>query len=138
MGFVPELEARLASKSWLTRVEAIQEIRQFQVTTYYPQVFEMINDVHETVRRNAILSRIVLDPDPINILHDINTPLNTWERHNILSALEKLPSHKVPLFCTLYLEAPMHVEFLKELCLHFHQKTVVDTAKQAIPPLATV
>ena len=126
MGFVPEIKSRLESSSWLTRVEAIQEVRQFQIRSYYPKVFDMINDAHETVRRNAILSRIVLDPDPINILHDINTPLNSWERHNILSALEKLPSHKVPLFCTLYLEAPMHVEFLKELCLHFHQKTVLE------------
>ena len=129
LGFVPELSSRLSSAHWVTRAEAIQEVRQFQVKSYYEKVFTMVNDSHPKVRRVAVVSRVVLDNDPMSILYDVKSPLSQWERHNILSALKKLPSHKIPLFCTLYLEAPVHVEFLRELCIQFHQRQTLEEHK---------
>lgn len=122
LGFVDELESKFNHHSWYKRVEAIQEAKQFGVIQLYPNIFKLVSDSHELVRRNALLARIDLDEQPLSFLEEIDYSLSIWERHKILSSLTKLPTIKLPNFSKLYTKHPLHKDFLKELSDYFNQK----------------
>jgi len=121
LGFVDELNNKFEHKNWHVRVDAIHETKQFGVTKLYPNIFRLVNDPNEMVRRNALIARVDLDDEPLSFLSDIDYVLSNWERHKILSSLAKLPSHKLPTFSKLYYTYPLHKEFLKELSDYFDQ-----------------
>lgn len=123
LGFIDGLPDKFKSPDWVQRVEAIQEVKQFEVAKYYPTIFKLINDPNETVRRNSLIARIDLTENPLDILKDIHTKLSIWEKHNIALALEKLPKHRLPNFQDLIKKHFIHHEFLHEMKVHFNQET---------------
>lgn len=134
LGFIDDLPNKFKSKDWVQRVEAIHEVKQFEVAKYYPTIFKLINDSNSTVKRNSLLARIDLEGNPLDILDDINSKLSIWEKHNITLALDKLPSHHIPNFQDLMKSYPLHHEFLSEMNLHFHQN-VTGSSRKVNPKL---
>jgi len=121
LGFIDDLPTKFLSSDWVRRVEAILEVKQFEVSKYYPTIFKLINDSHSTVRRNSIIARIDLEENPLKILEDLNSKLSIWEKHSITLALDKLPHHLIPNFQDLMRTYPIHHEFLSEMKTHFNQ-----------------
>jgi len=115
LGFVDELEEKFQSPEWLERAQAINEVIQFKVTSYYPHINKLLIDKNETVRQNAVVAKIKLDDQPLEILKTIDRPLSVWEKHQMFLAVKALPAHKLPSFKELLIDKSIHYGFIKDL-----------------------
>ncbi len=115
LGFVDELEDKFQSPEWVERAQAINEVIQFKVTSYYKHINKLLIDKNETVRQNAVVAKIKLDDQPLDILKTIDRPLSVWEKHQMFLAVKALPSYKLPSFKELLVEKSIHYGFIKDL-----------------------
>lgn len=115
LGFVDELEDKFQSPDWVERAQAINEATQFKVASHYSFINKLLLDKNETVRQNAVIAKMKLDDQPLEILKSINRPLSIWEKHQMFLAIKAVPYHKLPAFNELLLNHTIHKSFIKDL-----------------------
>ena len=123
LGFIDELRPKFLSFDWVKKVEAISEVKQFEVTEYYDTIRNLALDANKQVKQSAILALLQTEKSPLDILNHIDQPLSRWEKHHILRAMEQLPSSEIPVFGQLKSRWPRHTDFLNELGEHFLQES---------------
>ncbi len=120
-GFVDELRNKLESVQWVSRVEAINEVKQFGLTDFYHLVRRRLEDSNPNVRKAALSVSIDLVDNPLDILGDIKQRLSKWEEHLFVKALERMPNHRLPYFAKQINLFPAHSAFLHRMTEHFNQ-----------------
>jgi len=121
-GYAAEVPEKLFSRSWEKRIEAINEIGDFNLHQFYPILVSCLNDKNKYVRKAAFLKYASLKSNPIDALHFIEGKINGWEKQVILENLKKRSNELVPLFQNFKEKYPGHSDFLDELTEIFDQK----------------
>lgn len=68
LGFQHDMLAQLQSKSWLNRLNAINELCNMELTEYRNQIFKLLNDRNHEVKLVAMQAIILIDQHPFNFL----------------------------------------------------------------------
>jgi len=73
LGFQHDMLLQLKSKSWLKRLNAINELCNMELIEYRNQIFQLLNDKNHEVKLVAMQAIILIDKHPFNFL--LNTTL---------------------------------------------------------------
>ncbi len=120
-GFIEDLKSKLQSPYWVKRVEAINEIKQFDLSDFYSSVNDSIRDSNINVQKSALALCLDINENPIEVLLNIRSPIGKWETHLFVKALEKRPKQSIPIFSDYIDEYPEHIEFLDNMSRYYKQ-----------------
>jgi len=121
-GFAAEVQEKIFSRKWEQRIEAINEISDFNLNQFYPILVSCLNDKNKFVRKAAFLKYASLKTNPIDALNYVEGKLNGWEKQVILENLKKRTNDMVPLFQSFKEKYHTHADFLDELTELFNQQ----------------
>lgn len=122
LGFKEESLSKLKKRSWVKRVEGIQELSKMDIKDGYHDLFKLVNDKHPLVRLEAILSRIKLDREPLSFLLELKKDLTDWEQLRIHGMFRKFHMEDVPSFIPFIYHPLDSVQlFAIKMCALFNQ-----------------
>ena len=129
LGYIEDVKDKLLSINWDSRVEAILEIKQFDLELYYHLIDKFLADKNENVRKNALDVSIQINDQPLSLMEKIPYPLTRWEKHLFLKTLSTLPISQIPDLSVYYSNHQDHNEFIDEMRSHFNQIEVASKSK---------
>jgi len=123
-GFASEVQQKIFSRKWEQRIEAINEIGDFNLNQFYPILVACLHDKNKYVRKAAFLRYASLKTNPLDALNYVRGKINGWEKQVILENLKKRTNEMVPLFKNFKEKYQIHSDFLDELTVLFNQQAV--------------
>jgi len=117
MGFAlhADVERRLYSTSWNVVVEALDEVRIFDLNCYKDDVISLVNSRHLEVRCQATIAYLTISQGDLTILGQLERAMTNWERHKILDTLSGMSEVASWDFDALQAAIPQHSAYIKEL-----------------------
>lgn len=130
-----EAAARLNSRRWKVKVQALSELFQMDVASDRDRLLQLLEDKNKYVRDYARLSLIKFSVhDPFQFIRDLNEPISQWEALEIFQLLRDKINYKLPSLAPVISDNKEHtvVSLCLKLAVHFNQIETVPSITMLI------
>lgn len=115
LSLMEDTSKNLGSRYTDVVINALREVRAYQLTNLMPKVKTLLFSKNEEVRHNALLVYVGLLPHELDIIEQFEEPLTDWQKHKILFGLQQGNKIKEDYLSALMKRQSIHAPFYGEL-----------------------